>query len=739
MSATKVGVLFLAILVLAAMAACGSDDDASLTSTATSTQTPPATASAIPTTNSGVITAVAAPAQSKLPLPDPSELHTVSADGRADQLVFASVTVADFAWSPDGKWLALLDGEAPYGSALVRILGRDGEQLAGFLINAAAAGIEWSPDGRFVVTIAGRASSGSTTAYSIVALPAAGGQLRELLTSESNAPMVTAGWLPSGELLVVAAIGEDMRLLAASLDGKSRQLSELPVEAGFFGGPALSPDGTLVAMTVVEGASQDCPVSSAITSVQVLDLRSGEARKVIEPRCGDVAAVWSPDGSELAISNLGQERGLWLVNAGGGVPRRLSEGLDRPVSWRADGSIIGLRYHCTGCDAGPPAVWRIGAETGDYRELAPGGQTEVSPATDVIASSAKDITTIGFDGGVVATLAQADAAWQYGAVSWSQDGAELAYVRSHSPGTRIFEVMEGSSDLTSVTSRDRDFKLSPDGSRIAFVRIDDSNQAPSLYVANPDGSDETRVGEGGSVYEWSPDGSRLLFMAGSTATGQLISPTLQVVETDGSAPRRIGAATPDLYRVPSWSPDGVHVGYVSVNFLHVIDVDSNVDVVVGEVSPYSTKISFSTDGRVAWSLAGVVHVANIDGTEIFTLPALTPNFEAQAVISPDGRSIAVLALNDARTQHQLVVVDIDSGRRKVVLEGQLSSSTDLPVWSPDSRSIALNVATASGRGIFIARADGSGQQQLVRGGNVTSIEWLDNERLRFTTSSGSRL
>jgi Tol biopolymer transport system component len=112
----------------------------------------------------------------------------------------------------------------------------------------------------------------------------------------------------------------------------------------------------------------------------------------------------------------------------------------------------------------------------------------------------------------------------------SSDGGDLAQVIATPDGS--FDVGRG---------------YSPDGSRILFLRIDQSNDHAALYAMNPDGTNLLRLSPPGlSVIEfdffegledWSPDGSHVTFAAQNLSRQG--SPTaLYVVNADGPASAR---------------------------------------------------------------------------------------------------------------------------------------------------------------------------------------------------------
>lgn len=138
--------------------------------------------------------------------------------------------------------------------------------------------------------------------------------------------------------------------------------------------------------------------------------------------------------------------------------------------------------------------------------------------------------------------------------------------------------------------------------------------------------------------------------------------------------------------------------------------------------------------RIAYVAGGGVYVVGLDGTVIFSIAQVAPNYVPEAAISPDGKQLAIVG-HDAQRGHELIVTDIGTGNHGVVLEGTISGQSQ-PAWSPDGQWIAMPMAIASGSGIFIVRPDGLETRQLTRGDFFGELNWVSNDRIRFTSFRG---
>ena len=175
----------------------------------------------------------------------------------------------------------------------------------------------------------------------------------------------------------------------------------------------------------------------------------------------------------------------------------------------------------------------------------------------------------------------------------SPDGTRIVYTTSRhriSPPRlydRNFQIESSKVDgsdrrrLTDSDSLDTSPAWSPDGQRVAFVRLNFGREVPGIYTVASDGSDERRLvsfddEDIWALYhdwgpEWSPDGKTIAFISTTGARS-----TLFAVDADGSGLRRLhtdmrvvprgpGFKVGDIYLSfggkLAWSPDGQEIAF----------------------------------------------------------------------------------------------------------------------------------------------------------------------------------
>jgi Tol biopolymer transport system component/DNA-binding winged helix-turn-helix (wHTH) protein len=186
----------------------------------------------------------------------------------------------------------------------------------------------FSPDGSHVAFACGR-----TGANPDIWVIDANGEHAEPLTNGSSASYLP-NWFPDGKRIAFLSVqGGSMALTSVSLlDRREARILDLPLHPINL---RLSPDGRLLALTAD---------LNGVPNVWVMPVGDGSPRQVTFEKEGAGFTAWSPDGRLLAMSLVrGAENGpLAVVSAAGGDPRTLTEkaGESWPHDWSPDGERI---------------------------------------------------------------------------------------------------------------------------------------------------------------------------------------------------------------------------------------------------------------------------------------------------------------------------------------------------------------------------------------------------------------
>lgn len=182
-----------------------------------------------------------------------------------------------------------------------------------------------------------------------------------------------------------------------------------------------------------------------------------------------------------------------------------------------------------------------------------------SPTTDWIAitdggGGGSTLVMYPAGGGTGRPIVHADFS-SFGGPSWLRDGRHLAF--SSEGGTLtpgVYTVALDGSELHLVLPGAVWPEVSPDGSRLAYLRLHGVERRGTLYVSNPDGSNErrlTRPGESVQQASWSPDGQTIAFVRARGNRFEIAS-----VRIDGTREHTLLASNSASYAYPAFRPAG---------------------------------------------------------------------------------------------------------------------------------------------------------------------------------------
>jgi hypothetical protein len=213
----------------------------------------------------------------------PGGIRLVRADGGDSWLVPGTDTMGGPVWAPDGERLAAVD---LWDSGKAYSLGVDGSRRTR-LPAAMDTTPEWSPDGRWLVVVEESAGGGPR----IVVRPAEGGGPRVVLPMAGNDPT----WSPDGKLIAFQSYagGDVLRIYVVRRDGTGlRPLTAGTGDSTGASQAAWAPDGRRIAFTADFDGDED---------IYVIGVDGTGLKKVTRNSLDDMTPTWSPNGRRLAF------------------------------------------------------------------------------------------------------------------------------------------------------------------------------------------------------------------------------------------------------------------------------------------------------------------------------------------------------------------------------------------------------------------------------------------------------
>ena len=211
-----------------------------------------------------------------------------------------------------------------------------------------------SPDGRFFAILgydpsAVRIVDRAGNLVHQLELPA-GTYFSELSWTPDGSAVLAAGAIPGPGAMVNDGIGDGQVFAATALGpvtGLIVPINGDPIQR--FGGSAaleivvgrMSPDMTTI--VAPSFCASEAPPGCVNGLVQI-DVASAEISQLTTD-IDDTDPQWSPDSSHIAfVRSSGPDRGVWVMNADGSAPTRLTTpnrpNRDHDIAWAPDGSAI---------------------------------------------------------------------------------------------------------------------------------------------------------------------------------------------------------------------------------------------------------------------------------------------------------------------------------------------------------------------------------------------------------------
>jgi Tol biopolymer transport system component len=271
--------------------------------------------------------------------------------------------------------------------------------------------------------------------------------------------------------------------------------------------------------------------------------------------------------------------------------------------------------------------------------------------------------------------------------------------------------------------------------RIAFLHSSSEFWEAQLYLMNPDGSDQTRISNGGYHYDpaWSADGSKLAFAWADNSNSDI-----WVARADYTDRRQITSGTP-YDNSPAWSPDGRWLAFdryesaaPSETDVYVVGAAGGTPINLTEHAGRDEQPSWSSDGsRIAFksdrSPEGV-YIMNIDGSNQHVVaqagfsPDWSPNgtrivYAAVTYEPPAGPAPATGPPPPPQPRDHLWLVNPDGSNRHQLTFSPGTQSE--PSWSPDGTKIAYHGLVVDRNEVFVLDVASGSKTQLTHEGNYS--------------------
>jgi Tol biopolymer transport system component len=441
---------------------------------------------------------------------------------RIRPFINASGTYNHAAFSPDGRRIAF-DWDGPnYDNTDIYVQGLDSDTPVRLTTSAAdEARPAWSADGKHIAFL--RRVSPERAAIVIATASGAGEQAIAEIEAPTGMPRVALS--PDNATLVTSvpvAPGATARQIVAIdlATGSQHPLTTVPLGSNGDIEAVYSPDGSQIAFLRSQAA--------AVQDVYVVPAKGGDARRVTADNTLISGLCWRPDSRDiLFLSTRDGGYALWSVAANGSAPVRLAAtpgGAAAPnISPRGDRLVFSVkiqdeniwRLDLTGKQ--PPRVVVDSTVTDSTPALSPDGSTLAFRSS---RTGESEIWLSDAVGGSPRRLTHSQGG-QAGSPDWSPDGRSIAYNTVANGAPHVFLIPStggGARRLTSDNGNETAPQWSRDGRSIYYSS--NASGVDEIWRKPVAGGPSAQITHGGgAMAQESFDGRWLYFTKGMSSPG----------------------------------------------------------------------------------------------------------------------------------------------------------------------------------------------------------------------------
>jgi dipeptidyl aminopeptidase/acylaminoacyl peptidase len=291
--------------------------------------------------------------------------------------------------------------------------------------------------------------------------------------------------------------------------------------------------------------------------------------------------------------------------------------------------------------------------------------------------------------------------------------------------------------MTTDPASDSSPRWSPDGKAIYFLSTrSGSSQVWSIPANGGEAARVTSLPLDVGSFAVSPDGN-LLVVSAEVFPGKSLAESAKIVEENGKKQASGRMYDSLLFRHWDTWADGRrnHLfvvpagGGAAVDIMPVMDADAPSKPFGGAeeytFTPDSKSVVFAAReaGREeAWSTNFDLYIASIDGKSLQNLTVENKAWDTQPAFSPDGKTLAYLAMERAgfeADRFRIMIRSWPEGKTRVLTQEWDRSPTEL-VWSSDGKTIYASADNLGQHSLFAIDATTGAARTIVKDGTVSS-------------------